>query len=1065
MNRPQLIALFLAFATLCGGAILFWPDASRPVPTDVEPGAEADVDLQPPEASPAPVPPAAPIAETNSKDPASQRTEQPKPETLANGSTVRIQVVDQDGNAMADVMAQALEAWDDRQYRASMAPQERLVYDPDAELANGLSDADGMIRLGGLPTHDELSLFLSKDGFAGVEIDLETGDSTEPVELGPVPLLPGVIVEVQVIDSSGQAVEGEVFQIGVSLPDEERENEGTPYPPINSQTAKTNAEGLARFPNLPIEILESIWFSGLNLGPESEIKELEESTDTHKKIRITIPALEWVEGRVIDTNGVPVEGAQITVRRGESWALEREEGLTIEDIVGENAGVFWHSHSSMDDFESEHVSDADGKFRADLSPKDLFGPDETGMSDLVAATALIGPDLAVAGTWSRKEDLLEVIVPVMHEVRGRVVHANGNPVPDCEVVFYPREEPQTAGDSESQPEYDSSRMHRPRGVPCDDSGFYQRTLEEGRYWAAVLIPGGRHRFAGPFDVLGPTEMEDLVLQAGPEFSIELVAEDAGLKLGDLRARRVEQPEEEEEEADVSSLFGGGRSNEPNTPWGARDFYWGESRYTEGEVDGNLVTWRNQPEGKWRYTVQVDGFLPVLVDRTITSESTVERVAADLVPLGQAAIRVLQRTGEPADGVTIQLFPVEGEGKNPIHEQLDDTPGMFHREGRAAVPDAEGIASFANVIPDTYEIYSIEGEDDDDHAWKSSIETPPLGRIVIASGERTEQEVTLAALAEVRVTVVSDGELVNGAQVFAQPIQDRGWARAFGPSGFGDEQERFTDATGAHLIPALIPGQAYRIGARMPVTGNRWQNKTAWTVVEMTPTVGTTELAIELASASIQFTLAGNADLGSCEITALNMDPLPALGEDADPDVQETRARLLAAERTAPWQSLAYRRSRAETAASVGDRVEFKNLTPGSYRVYVRQGENFRETFAELITEEFVLGDESLDLGTLTVEAWTPVRFELDCAHLPTENRWSYDLSCRRVQEDREVSELSLGFAREPIVEIKSYLPPGEYELVFSKDQTEVARSAPFQVVAGQEANVNWTLPEAPQDDD
>jgi len=1055
MTRSLLFALLGLLATLgVAIALLLW---DREPPPFVEPGASGAPAI---ESNPGEANAAVEVAQLAAEGSAAQeRVAEASQSGSIAGSTIVVYAVDEGGAAMTGVLVQAIERGERRGNMVDGNPQERIAYDPGVVLSSAVSGADGSAHVFGLPSHDQLSLFISKEGFAGVEIDVTTSAPDEIREVGPVPMRAGVIYEIEVVDVDGIPVANEHFEIAWRLPKEATSIHGEgPYSPIMGQTAKTNQEGFARFAYLPSEPEARMSFRGLDMGPNTKIEELDGSTDEVKRLRITVPAREWVEGRVVDSAGEAVAGAQVTVRRGESWALEREEGASAEDYVGKPAGVYWHSHSSIEHFQSEHITDVDGRFRIDLRPKSQHRPDETGMSDLVAATALIGPDLLIAGTWTRKSDQIELVVPVTHQIRGRVVDVDGKAVANTKIAFYTREDPNVEEDESQEEDY--SRMKRPTAVPCNQSGGFQRAIEPGVYWAAVQVPGGRHRFAGPFEVNGPTEFPDFVIERGADVVLELRASDPNFRFGEVRAIRSEQPKEETDAGDGSlgGLFGGGRKErKPNTPWGARDYYWGVSRRGSGYAEGSEVIWRNQPEGDWRYSVEISGFVPVLIDCTVTPGSGGQRFPVELEELGAANIRAIQRTGEAASGVTIQIFPVAGEGKHPVHARLSETSGVFHDEGYAAVPDANGVARFVDVIPGTYEIFSIEGANDRGYLRRQDDGAPSLGQVVIASGQTSETEVALSALAEIRVTVISSGELVEGAQVFAQAVQPDRFRGRFGPSWFSGDQERFTDASGSHLIPALVPGQLYRVGACIPEAGREWRNDPAWTIVEVTPEVGTTELSLALASGRIELTVAGDPTLGVCEVTALSMASITPLPADADERAIRVQGRIEHFDRVDPWHERKFRRGMATRIAAIGETVQLTHLSPGRYRVLVTQGEGFDNVTASTISEEFEIGEGVHDLGQVHVQPWSPIHVTIDRTVLGEEGQ-DYELHCRAVGAQRDAAELSVGFSREATIEIDSHLAPGQYVIVLRKDLEDIVTSKPFEVVAGQEARFSWTIP-------
>jgi hypothetical protein len=963
------------------------------------------------------------------------------------GAGVTLRVVDSEGNAIPNAEWIALDGQDPRAYRRYWNAADLLHFQPEAVIASSLTDQNGLAQLQGIPYFVEIQSLIRVEGYAAVEVKFEADDGPDILDLGTIPLGPGAIVEVEVVDDQGAPVVGESLSLSLW---EELEGYSDEYPPIEEFTDKTDASGLVRFPYLARAEGLRYGFSGSAMRGGPEIEVVGEVAPEGGRFRITIPASSWVEGTVIDTDGNPVAGAEINLNRPGQW--DTEENATPEDLLQQSSGsMLWGSHTSIENFHSTYQSDADGKFRSPLDPPNRFENIPEQFHDLVGVTALIHGDHVVAGNWMRRTNPIVLTVPARYPVSGAVFNSAGEAIPDSAVVFHLR--PADGEEPPSREDFDYSQRYEPSPANCDDTGKFVKLLTQGNYWAEVTFPGGRSLFAGPYAVAQATELGTLGIENGCTVELVVTAADPSRKFTELEGSREPQPKQKSESDDESGdLFGGGAKPKPNTPWGDRDYDWARSS-SQGSVEGTSVVWRNEPSGDWRYLIQSPGFVPAVADLALVDQSENQRVEISLESCGQLRMRVLQRTGEPASGLTLQLYPADKETMHPMHQILDDSRGVYHRIGRAKVPDQDGVVVFSDLFAGEYVITSEEGEDDDGYVWRLDETKPVLARVTIEAGKTTEFEATLASMAELRVTVTADGQLFAGAEVLAVPWRD---SRPRLSRGFGSDQPSgVTGTDGSVLVQSLNPGQRYLVGARVQDESGHYGIETAWTTADLTLETGIQELAIALSTGAVRVQANGNHVEGSVAFTLVSLPEKTEIPADVDPEQRARSERYEWFNARSPVSSRIYINQIASLRGNIGTSVLLENIPPGKYQVVALHRDDKFE--ARAVSEIFEVSSGVHDAGELLL-------VQLGVAAVSYEFPASFDearidnlsLHCVPLGSDQD-AENTNWFGSDNSETWK--LPPGDYQLILFEKQRELLRSTEFKVHSGAETEFNWIIPE------
>ncbi len=958
-----------------------------------------------------------------------------------------VKVTDSDGKAIGGAEVIVLDAPERGDYRSYYGVIGRLVHDPDEAVASAITNAEGVAALGNLALHSEFLALISAEGMASTEPSFVTEGAGSVIELGPLPLGPGALIEIEIVKEDGSPVVGSLIELHA---DPIPTHYSTVYPPISEAVARTGEDGIARIVQLPQIPGFRYAFSGAVLAGETKFEVIGVADESGGRMRIVVAEPEWADGRVVDTDGKPVANAQITLRRLQRW--DTEDGLTEEQLRGSSPSGLWGSHTYLSQFTSEIWTDAEGSFRAPIPHVNRFDQAQGELPNLISATALIGEDLGVMGKWSPPDEKVEVIVPATYEVTGQVLFAEGVQLPGTQVAFHERPGPGEANPRREERDY-SIRFDSTPG-PCDSQGRFTKRLLPGHYWLEVLVPGGRHRFPGPYTVGAPLDVGSIQVQPGRTVRIIVKPQDPALTLRDLEAERSETPSDDQDLGalgDLGSLFGRDKQAD-DRPWQDRDGRWSRTR-SDAEIDRATAIWRNEPDGAWRYLLQAPGFVPAVIDLELDAGQGNQELEVPMEATGQVRIQVVQRSGDPASGITIYMSPAADTPPHPLQEELQRTRGYYEDAEHSAQPNPNGMVYFRDVFPGEYEIISFEGESDRSFFAPDKIAgRPVLAKFVVCAGQTTEVEASLATMAELSVMVMQKGQIISGAEVFAVPLEDDPWkkGRVLDPDPSGK-----TGPDGTLLIPSLTPGKTHVIGARLATDSLSWRSREAWTTEEVMIGIGNQSAMIELSTGGVRLKVSGRDLPGAIHVTIMAVVASTEIPSDADED---TRSRLEG------WQSYLdlqpahegkYRQEVAGRPVNLNDPVEILHLPPGEYRVLAEVDANKRT--ARVVSSPFRLDGDIHDLGTLTLVEHRPTQIQIEgISALTEEIILDLGLYCFRVGS--QTSFESERWIREGLIE-DWMLPPGEYELALFFDHKEAARSLPFVVGSEGPTEFTWTLPE------
>ncbi len=1029
-------------------AIFFFPDSDgvvndAPPPASGQGKVADDLPASGPESVPAsPELPGAgtePIGRKNAE-------EDPSAKFDPGLAALSLTVVDSAGDAIADAEVLVIANSRSREYGGyggGWIIAKRLAYDPDLALASARTGANGVAILEGLTPHSGFLGWLRADGYASVEFECQSEETGKLHDLGAIPLGPSAHIEVEVVEHDGTPVTGTEVRVSIfdtPFPDHYSKE----FPPITMSWADTGVDGVAHVLGLPQMPGFDYGFGGEVLSGDAKFEPIGERDEKGGRIRIIVPPTEWATGRVIDTEGNPVVGAQITMGRFQSWDFD--EGDTEEQLRETSPSRLWGSHTSLSDYASEVQTDAQGAFRAKIPHAARFSLESDPIPDLISATVLIGDDFAITSKWRSPNEVLDITVPVMFQVTGWLLDPMGKPMVDAEVVFHKRPGP---GETKPPPEsFDYSYRFDPSPGACDPQGAFVKNLLPDHYWLEVLVPGGRHLFPGPYLVNAPMDLGDIEIPAGRAVRIVAQAADPSRKIQGLEGERSLMPSEEGRSR--PSLLGGS-GNKETAPWGERDWVWSRSS-ADADVVEETATWRNQPDGDWRYLLQAPGFVPAIVDLNLVEETGDQDKVVVMEATGQVRVHLAQRTGEAAAGVTVQLSPATGIPMHPMHEELRRTRRTFHDIEQKEQPDSEGIVRFRDVFPGEYEIISIEGEKEGGFlSPPPDLDRPVLATFQVHAGQTTEVEASLAAMAEVRVMVMRNGQILPEAEVFAVVKQDDPWGlgRILDPEPSGT-----TGPDGSLLITSLAPRKPHWIGARLASDSLQWGFQEAWTKKEVFVETGTQDVILELASGGIHLQVTGSDIAQQVQVTVIAVNTPTEIPSDADEEVVSRLERMRFFQELEGEHEGLFLREIAARRASLNERVEFHHLPPGEYRVLATIESDKRS--ARAISDSFRIESESHDLGVLTLIELMPTRVQIaGISDLDEDIRRELFLGCFPVGSKRATENTM--WVREERAE-EWNLPPGAYELVLYYEQIEVARSSQFMVGADGPTEYTWTVP-------
>ena len=219
------------------------------------------------------------------------------------------------------------------------------------ESRSGKSDGVGNVEIGGFVPGDEWTAVVSAEGFSVRYLsDLTTGESEQTIELDPAAFIAGVVV-----DSSGQPIEGARVRVSEYRdPDERRGGERRGEERGGRRGGGGGEDFRSRMNEMIRRRVQSVSnttkldgsFRLENVSPESAValrvshQDYKEYTgepiqlapgEAHDSVEITLATGARLLVRMTDSDGAPVSGEVVTIRRrvaeGEEPAEENEFGF------------------------------------------------------------------------------------------------------------------------------------------------------------------------------------------------------------------------------------------------------------------------------------------------------------------------------------------------------------------------------------------------------------------------------------------------------------------------------------------------------------------------------------------------------------------------------------------------------------------------------------------------------------------------------------------------------------------------------------------------------------------
>ena len=895
---------------------------------------------------------------------------------------------------------------------------------------HAIGNVDGVVEVGDLPPHSDLRLIVFAERHTAVEFEFKTNDQLD-VDLGEVRLGPSRTVEVELVEEGGRRLSETGLNLKIAeLPRgflEEREG-------VKHMWAGTDENGVAIIHHFPIVEEGQFIVDGRWISPQAKAEVVKHFHGQVTHIRVTVPDAQWVEGIVKDTDGSPVEGAQITVRRlGPSdW----DQSTTEEELREVTPRYLWNSHTRVEYYTSPYRSNADGKFRAPIPPLHSAG-DEPPPPLLVSATALVYDDLAKSSKWQPPDLPLELVVPVMHPLSGRVLDHAGNPIPGSYVHF--RDRPSLDPDYE-KPDRWAYRYSR-KSAKCQSDGTFSKHFLAGYYWMQVFVPGGSHRFEGPYSNFTALDIGEIVLPPSRTVTIHATSTDPDREIVGLSADRDFQPMPYEEL----------RETRKDAPWGKFDPSW-NGHSARASIKGTTATWGNEPDGKWRYILEAEEFVPVIVDLEHRQGSGDIERTVQMKPHGHAHIELTLADGRPAPNIKVILQLDQDVPIDPIFSELEDSIGFVFREEKRAVTDSEGAVHFPNLIPASYQIVAMEDREKWDFgAPPPSEDRRPLQKFKVTPGRTARVQASLGTLGTVRLWVEGDGKRLANAEVFAvqDPAEEDGfYGQVISPSPMGA-----TGKDGGFEFHALHPGSIYTFGARNGAEDLSFGGG-AWSMHRQQVVAGSQDIVISFETGKIRLAVSGFDLPPEIEVSIVAVrKPIKPRENETEEQAQERSNNQFFQDLRA-LETLRYGNMVATKNAPSGQQVEFSNFPAGRYRAIANFEEE--ERAGRTISEPFDLAAGDLvDLGILQIVELVPFKVsfhgfgELDEEIADDLNAYIFRVGDKRSTEfESWVSEGDWE---------NWMLPPGDYYLQMYHGRHVVAQSETIQVSPAGAKEFRWDI--------
>jgi protocatechuate 3,4-dioxygenase beta subunit len=843
----------------------------------------------------------------------------PDPATLAaapSTGALTLRVLDPEGQPIEGLNARVM---------ASHGGQFMPWMDPTntAEaLAEIPSNGNGEIELLGVPADTKISLTLSGDHWVERRVPLAALRNGERRALGDLSIARGVLLLGRVLGEDNKPVADAKVVIaersGNAMPD------GIMFAGMeggSQRTATTDSEGRFRVPGLaPKEYTATATRVG---RVQAETDFLLSLSNPDHRVELRMSDGGWITGVVRAEDGRPIPEAKV--------ALIPARGF---------ASYQWDSERVLR--EGQPVSE-DGSFRLAGVPEDN--------SHRVVASA---PGFA-RGRSDRVLPGMKVEIGLTPRVSlaGFVFDSTGSPVADAEITATPS----LASGAEPQPNLNME------SATSDENGAFEFTeLSSGSYDFAVSSPAGETTMKA-VEINASSEAIELRLPAG-EAVIVRVTDTDGQALEDARVQiEASSPGDE-----LGLVSGNGRRLRMAVgPDGSIETFGGGASRTGRTDAGGMLRFHGLPQGKYRLTVNKEGFARTIqiVERTEDGEQLVVVEAPRA-----AAVRV---TALDANGLPI-------EGANLEIARVDAKPADTH----SAKTDAWGLVVFRDLVPGAYTLRESESgqrggfvifNDESETAEENPQEE--VVRFELGDGEDGEQQITLAAKAVPTVLVTRLGVPVPNASV---TIESKGNSdmMMFGFPGMGGGGTT-TNARGLATLPPNDPG-SYMLKARATATN-------PYSELEVTLGPGAQQLTIELATGGVSGTITGpggplvdaqvnlNRERGEGESTgsrSIGVISFAIGGEDDDDGEVET---------------FDFSSADARARTDSDGRFRFLDVPPGTYTMSIKAKGHSPLTTEIFVVEEGTQGDR----GIIALEAGASLKGKIMNLPIASGNQPFYTL--------------------------------------------------------------------------
>jgi len=389
---------------------------------------------------------------------------------LVNGAAVSGRVVDSDGNRVA--AARVLNV---------AASEFRSAADPRLDAIT--TDAKGEFRFAALPAGSVRFLATHPDHASGTSAMITLDGATEKRDV-VVTLAPGVVVRGKVVDNTGGPVEGARVRIGPSGRGG-RGGGGFGGGRQPARQAYSDASGGFAIRGLPREPLVA---SATHEKGGSSGVDLDASKGDVDKVVITLDLTASIAGEVVDPEGNPVEGAQVS-------ASPRMDG-------GGGSGGF-NPAMMRGGGRNVEITDAGGRFKVTGLAEGNYRLRASRSGDargFGGGRGRRGGDGVDAKTG---DDSVKIVLPGEGGVKGKVAFTDGHPPTAITVTLGPIQDSFVSGDFEITGVPPGNYNLQVRGPSFDSKGV-DVTVEpsktadvgtisvtQGRQLAGIVVSGSQ----------------------------------------------------------------------------------------------------------------------------------------------------------------------------------------------------------------------------------------------------------------------------------------------------------------------------------------------------------------------------------------------------------------------------------------------------------------------------------------------------------------------------------------------------------------------------------------------